>query len=179
MKTKIQFLAAFFILFNISSCGDDLAELEESFLNIDVNTNLKEDFNIHVEAGTNESFNNQEVVNINNEDTQKYLKNIKDVQITKLTFKLKNFTGNDATGVIAGDFFADGSLLYSKSIIVKEACDNEIVFEITNLEEINKIADKFENGQNVTISYRGTSNSNSAMNFDVEISFSVIITVKP
>ncbi|MBP8793027.1 MAG: hypothetical protein KBE41_04790 [Lutibacter sp.] len=171
MKSKINFLAAFFILINIYSCGDELDDL----LEIDVDTVLIENFNVQIEAGQNNTFNKSEVFNISNKDTEKYLNSVKNLAIKKLTFKFENFTG-DPAGILKGEFYADDILLLKEDILVKTASDQSTIFEVTNTELINQIATKLKAGNNVALGIKGTSSSSTAMNFDVEATISVVLT---
>lgn len=178
MKIKIQILATFLILFNISSCGDDLAELE-NLLKIDVDTELTREFKIEIDAGNNVYFIDQQTLSINDNETKKYIDQLKDVTIEKLTYKIKNYLGSDVDAVINGEFFVNNTLLLTKSINLKDASDNGTIFEITNLNDINDAASKLKNGEDINIGLRGTSDSNSAIVFDVEIFASVVLTVTP
>lgn len=171
MKSKINYLAAFFIAFSIYSCGDELDDI----LDIDVDTVLTETFSAQIEVGQDQTFNKSETFNISNEDTKKYINSIKDVAIKKLTFKFKNFTG-DPEGTLKGEFYADDVLLLNKDIVVKQASDNAVIIEITNIDQINAIATKLKAGNDVTIGLKGTSSCSSVMNFDVETTISLVVT---
>ncbi|RXP61868.1 hypothetical protein EC396_03415 [Lutibacter sp. HS1-25] len=170
MKKTIQLLSIFILVFSFSSCE----EIKDA-TNIDIDTVQKQTINAQVSAGTNLPFNQTATINIDNDDTHDYLKLIKKVTINSFTYKIINFSG-DANGSIDVDFKADGVTLASHSVVVKTTADNQVVFDIADTTTLNSIASKLKNGSTVVLSMVGTSTSDSAMSFKVEITVDLTVT---
>jgi hypothetical protein len=170
MKKTIQLLSIFLLVFSFTSCEDI-----KDAASIDIDTVQKQTINAQVSAGTDLPFSQTATINIDNDDTHNYLKLIKKVTINSFTYKIINFTG-DANGSIDVDFKADGVILASHSVVVKTTADNQVVFDISDTTTLSSIASKLKNGSSVVLSMVGTSTSDSAMNFKVEITVDLTVT---
>ena len=64
--------------------------------------------------------------------------------------------------------------------MVKEAADNQTVYQITEVNELNRIANALKSGQTVTVKYSGSALcDDDSMNFDIEVTLVAKITIDP
>ncbi len=170
MKTFMTYAVAFIVMFSFTSC-DELDELTE----FDFNTTINEQLAVSVPAGEALLLNETMVINIVNNDTQDYLDVLQDVTITSFTYQFTNFSG-DVNGTIVGDFVADGVVLLSHDMVVKQTVDAGTVFEITDVTTLNTIANKLKAGNDVLIGIVGESSCEEVMSFTIEFSIGLAVT---
>jgi len=173
MKNTIKFLAIILIAVTFQSC-DDIEDLAD----ITFSTSLNEKIAFHIDQ-------NQEIIDesiplsIDNQDTHDYLNHLVNVSITKFTYKIIDFIGDDE-GTVDVTFFVDGVSLSQESFIVKQANDNQIVFEITDTNKLNVVASALKNNHQITASVSGASTAiNDAMDFKVDITIDLTIVANP
>jgi len=171
MKNTITFLTLLFISLPFTSCIEDLT-------NVDFSTDITEKFDVHINQ--NQTAISQSIIlQLDNSDTHDYLNNINEVSITKLTYKVTNFTG-DATGSIDIEFSSDGTVLLLNDFIVKQANDNATIYEISNVTHLNQIAAALKNNQQVELSVSGECLAeNDDMDFDIEVTAELDIVANP
>jgi hypothetical protein len=173
MKNTIKFLAIILLAFTFQSC-DDVEDLAD----VNFNTSINEKITIHIDQNQ-ENINESIPLDIDNTDTHDYLNHIKNVSITKFTYKIIDFIG-DEEGTIDFTFFVDGVSLSQESFIVKQVNDNQFVFEITDISKLNTIASALKNNHQITASVSGTSTAiNDSMDFKVDISINLSIVANP
>ena len=173
MKNTIKFLTVLVTVFSFTftSCDDDI-------LDVDFNTTVSQTIPIHVNQDQ-ETVNESAVLSLDNSDTNKYLKKIKDVEITKLTYIITNFTG-DTTGSVNVDFKADDLVLKTEGFIVKNANDNVTVFEITDVDKLNAMANLLKTNKSVSVGITGECvNKENSMDFNVEVTANLKVTANP
>lgn len=171
MKNTINFLTALvLVFFTFTSC-----EEAEDLLNTDFSTTITGSIPVSINQGQ-DTFNDNIVFSIDNNDTHDYLSNINDVKITKLTYKITNFVG-DASGSINGNLLADTIILDTNSFNVKDAFNAVTIFEITDVDTLNSMANLLKNNHEVILRITGESISlNDSMNFKIEITAELDIT---
>ncbi|MGB5417504.1 hypothetical protein [Algibacter sp.] len=170
MKTFINFFLVLFVLQGFISC-DKIDELTE----VDFDTTINEQLNVTVQAGENMVLNETMLININNQDTEKYLNVIQNVRITSFTYRLIDFSG-DSEGTIVGNFVADGVQLVDHDMIVKQIVDAGTIFEVTNVAQLNTIASKLKSGKDVLIGVEGESKCSEAMIFTMAVTIDLEVT---
>jgi len=165
--------------FNFSSCDeDDVIGLLPSF-KVDVNKTAYINVPVDQTNGDWVTFSEETSLNIVNEDTEDYLNKIKNVEITKLSYKIINFIG-DPAGQVEGAFSVANQVSLENSFVVKEAADNQTVYQITEVNELNRIANALKSGQTVTVKYSGSALcDDDSMNFDIEVTLVAKITIDP
>ena len=174
MKNTINFLTVLVLFsFTFTSC-----EEAEDLLDNNFSTTVTRSIPININQGQ-DTFNENIVFSIDNNDTHDYLSNINNVIITKLTYKITNFVG-DAEGSINGNLMADTIVLDTNNFNVKDAYDTVTLFEITDVDALNSMANLLKNNHDVLVSIAGESISlNDSMNFKIEITAELDITASP
>jgi hypothetical protein len=168
MKNTIKLAIVLVAFISFTAC-DDLTD-------VDFPTSLNQNIPVHISStGEGEdTFSESIQFSIDNKDTHDYLKLFKTVEITKFTFKIINFQGDDS-GEIDAEFFVDSTSLINVKTNVKTAADNSTIYEITNVQQLNAISKVLKNGQNVTAKIQGTVNS---MYDDMDFQVAITIEVK-
>ena len=66
------------------------------------------------------------------------------------------------------------------SFVVKTAADDQIVYEITEVNELNRIANALKSGQTIAVEYAGNALcDDDDMDFTIEVSLVAKITIDP
>jgi len=174
MKT-IKFLTLITVLtLGLSSC--------KKAADIDFTTDFNKTQSVHVNqtAGTAVTISESSTIELENDDTREYLEKIQEITVHSFSYKIKNFTG-DPAGILSLDIIVNGTtILHNENTIVKEAADNETIFEVTDLNDLNIIATQLLANRNATIEYTGTSLCDGGnMDFDIEIDISATIVANP
>jgi hypothetical protein len=173
MKNNIKFLTLLTLVFSFTftSCDKDL-------LNVEFDTTAKATIVAHVDQGQ-ETINESVVLSIDNSDTNKYLSNINDVKIKKLTYKIISFSG-DEVGTIDVDFYADTIILITDQFVVKEAFEALIILEVTDISKLNAMASLLQDNLSITVGISGISSAlQDEMDFNIEITAELEITASP
>ncbi|MGI9531998.1 hypothetical protein [Lutimonas sp.] len=179
MKKNLIALFVCCICISFSSCDeDDVVGLLPSF-KVDINQTENIPVSIEQTNGERHSFSEQSNLTIVNKDTEDYLNKIEKVEITKLSYKIINFNG-DPVGDVSGSFSVANEVSLQNDFVVKTAADNQVVFEITEVNELNRIANALKSGKTIAMEYGGTALCDaSAMNFVVEVTVVGKITIDP
>lgn len=178
MKMKLFILFMGCLLFTFLSCEE--GDLE--------GTGPKYQYDVkHVETipiqlnGTNGdwmSFMFKNTLTINDDQVKYYSTKIKEVQINKLTYKIINFKG-DPLGEVKGSFSVANKVCLENSLKVKSSADNEIIYEVTAHEEINRICQALKSNQTVNVVYSGSALCNEiGMDFIVEVTLDTKVIVQ-
>ena len=86
----------------------------------------------------------------------------------------------DAEGSINGNLMADTIVLDTNNFNVKDAYNAVTIFEITDVDTLNSMANLLKNNHEVMVSIIGESISlNDSMNFKIEITAELDITASP
>ncbi len=179
MKRTLIALCISCACFSLSSCDeDDIAGLLPDF-----DVNLKETENIPVKVDQTEgewvSFTSEAPISIVNNDTKDHLNKIKSVKLTKLSYKIINFAGDD-NGEVEASFKAENQVSLMNAFKVKTAADNGTVYEIKEIAELNRIANALKAGHTIMVKYEGNALcDNGPMDFVVEVQYEATITINP
>ena len=179
MKKNLIALFVCCICFSFSSCDeDDVKGLLPSF-KVDINQTENIPVSIEQTNGERHSFSEQSNFTIVNEDTEDYLNKIEKIELTKLSYKIINFSG-DPIGDVAGSFSVANVVSLQNDFVVKTAADNQTVYDITDVDELNRIANALLSGKTIEVEYGGTALCDAdAMNFVVEVTMVAKITIDP
>lgn len=110
---------------------------------------------------------------------ESHLNKIKSLKLTKLSYKIINFAG-DENGQVEASFSADNQVSLSNAFTVKAAADNGTVYEIQEVAELNRIANALKAGNTIMVKYEGKALcDNGPMDFVVEVQYEATITVDP
>lgn len=179
MKKLFLTLLMCCMFFSFSSCDeDDVAGFVPDF---DVTLKATEIIPVKVDQTDGEwvSFTNEAPISIVNNDTKDYLNKIKSVKLTKLSYKIKNFEGDD-NGQVEASFNVHNQLSLMNAFRVRTAAENGTIYEIKELQELNRIATALRERNTVMVKYQGKALcDNAAMNFDVEVQYEAVITIDP
>ncbi len=175
-------LMAFWIIgicLSFSSCDeDDLAGIIPEF---SVGVEQTENIPVHIDQTDGEwaTFNFKNTLTINNKDTKDYINKIKDVEIKKLMYKVINFSG-DPLGEVQGTLMVANEISLENSFVVKKAADDQIIYEITEVAELNRIENALKTGQTVNVIYKGSTLCNAGdIDFTIEINLVTAVKIKP
>ena len=175
MKKGIKFLAVLVTVFSFTFTACD--ELED-LVDVDFTTSISAKIPVAIDQGQ-ETVNESVLLSLDNSATHDYLNKIEDVEITKLTYKIINFSG-DATGTIDVSLFADDITLDLMKFTVKDAYSNGTIFEVTDVAKLNEMANLLKKNKSVTVGITGECNApEDAMNFNVEVAASLKVTANP
>ena len=171
INNTFKILVLLLISFPFTSCVKDLAD-------IDFSTDITESFDVHINQ--NQEYISQSItLSLDNNDTHDYLDNIKEVSITELTYRVTNFTG-DQTGTINVEFASDGSVLLLNDFNVKQANDNGTIYQVTEVSQLNLIANALKNNQQVNFSILGECAALAdAMDFKIEVTVKLDVVANP
>ncbi len=179
MKNILLVLGIFLIGFSFSSCDEeDIVGLLPKF---DVNLVKTENIRVEIDQ-TNDgwvTYSKQTNLNIINSDTKDYINKIKGLKINKLSYKIINFSG-DPIGEVKGSFKVAGEVSLSNEFVVKTSADNGVVYQITEVAELNRIAIALKKGQDVVVEYSGSALcDDDALDFTVEVTMDAKVTIDP
>lgn len=164
--------------FGFSSCDeDDLASVLPDF---DVNLSESEEIPVFIDQTDGEwvQFSSTENISIINKDTEDHLDKIKSVKLTKLSYKVINFNG-DEMGQVEGAFYADNGVAMENKFVVKTAAQNATVFEV-DATELNRIGNALKAGKTVAIKYSGKALcDNASLDFVIKVDYQAKITIDP
>lgn len=179
MKNILLVLSMFLIGFSFSSCDeDDVKGLLPAF---DVNLTKTGIIEVLIDQTNGDwvNYSKTTTLNIVNGDTEDHLNKIKSVTINKLSYRIINFNG-DPNGEVKGSFSVANQVSLSNEFVVKTSADNGIVYQVTEVAELNRIAAALKSGQNVVVEYSGSAlNDDNLMDFDVEVTLNVKVTIDP
>lgn len=179
MKKIILVLSVFLICFSFNSCDeDDLEALVPAF---DVNLTKIETIPVQIDQTTGDwvTYSNKTNLNIVNSDTEDYLNKIKEVKINRLSYKVMNFNG-DPVGQVKGSFSVAGQVSLTNEFGVKSSADNGVVYQVTEVAELNRIAAALKSGQNVVVEYAGSALcDDNSMDFIIEVTLTVKVRIDP
>lgn len=179
MKNILLVLGMFLISVSFSSCDED--DLEGLIPAFDVNLAKTGIIEVLIDQTNGDwvNYSKTTTLNIVNGDTEDYLNKIKSVKINKLSYRIINFNG-DPNGEVKGSFAVAGQVSLSNDFVVKTSADNGVVYEVTEVAELNRIATALKSGQNVVVEYSGSAlNDDDLMDFDIEVTLNVKVTIDP
>jgi len=177
-----KFLVAFligFIGFGFSSCDED--DVKGLLPDFDVNLKKVELIPVQVDKTNGEwvVFSKITSLDIINNQTKDYISKIKSLTINSLSYKIVNFAG-DPIGKVDGSFAVANIISLQNAIVVKTEADNATIFQITDTNELNRIATLLKKGDPAEVKYSGSALCNDGdMNFSIEVTLDAKVTIDP
>lgn len=179
MKKTLLAFGIMCLCLNFSSCDeDDVTGLLPSFT---VDVDQIETIPVHIDQTEDDwmAYSFKNTLTINNKDTKDYINKIKNVEITKLSYKVINFSG-DPLGEVKGSFMVANQISLENAFVVKTAANDQIIYEIKEVAELNRIAEQLKAGQTVNVVYMGSALcSTNDMDFEIEITLETKVNIKP
>ena len=147
---------------------------------IDLSTDIDETTHVSI-TDTNElTFEGSQTLYLqSSEELNRYLSDLKDLEVKQISYKVSNYTGSDE-GTMSGilTFEEVGFDLILPETNLKESSDNEIVTNIDATDEqLNQIADYLIQSQKATITLSCTT-SEGPMEFDLTLIASISATAE-
>ncbi len=179
MKKTLLVLFMSCVCLSFSSCDeDDIKGLLPNF-NVDINKTENIAVNINQTNGDRIAYSEKTSLNIVDKNTEDYLNKIKNVEIITLSYKIINFSG-DPIGDVEGSFSVANQVSLQNAFVVKTSADNQIVYAITEVAELTRIANALKSGQTITVEYAGNALCEDGnMDFIVEVTLVAKITIDP
>lgn len=180
MKKILLLLGVFLICPNFSSCDED--DIPPGLIPaFSVNLTKIENIPVDIDQTTGDwvTYSKTTTLNIVNDDTKDHLNKITDVKINSLSYKVINFNG-DPIGQVNGKFSVAGQVSLANDFVVKTSADNGVVYQITEVAELTRIAKDLKSGQDVVVEYSGSALcDDNSMDFIIEVTMSVKVTIDP
>ena len=175
MKTLFKNLVILAILISPMISCDEVEDL----IDVKKDVVLTENFVVDL-AGGDDSLESENLnVSILTSAVKPYADLLKKVEIEKVTFQILNYTGDDLAEFEV-KFSADGSLFIDENFIASEAEANSTIFEVTDSPELNSLASKLLNNENVAIVFSAESkNLDNPASFTVQATFYIEVTANP
>lgn len=167
MRIKYRIgLLALALSFTFMSC-EEIEELTQ----IEIDTEVSETVNIVIPDDSLTNFEGTSTIKLeNSEEMNQYLLDLKDLNVTKISYKITNYTGPD-DGTLSGNLFFEemGFELDIPETQLKETSDNEILNTIDATDEqLDQIASYLIASKQATLTARGEV-SEAPMEFDFTI----------
>ena len=178
MLKRIAFSLLFFGLV-FSGCDED--DISSVLPDIDVAVSETEEIPVFVQKTDGDWVEFSETTNITivNNDTHKYLDKIKKVKLKRLRYKVLAFQG-DPNGEVQGSFSADNGKTFQNQFQVKNAFDNQTVYEVQDVDELNRIGNALKSQKTIQVRYSGMALCDQDnMDFILEVEFEAEVTVNP
>lgn len=171
MKT-LSYLAIIMLGLTFFAC-EKLDELTEH----EFTTTLVAELPVSWNANDTE-FTGSESVSLDNNDTHDYLDLLEDVDIQEITYRIKIFDCADCTSTCDAHLKVHGNTVEEiQGFDVKQAYQNQTVFEVSNTEGFNDIAHHLLENHTVYIEYGATNAHTTAnVNFVVEVKMKLKVT---
>ncbi len=177
LKRMALIVLAFGFVF--SGCDED--DIAAVLPDIDIAVNETGEIPVFVNKTDGDWVEFSETTNISivNNDTQKYLDKIKKVKIKRLRYKVLTFQG-DPTGEVQGSFSADNGKTFENQFQVKKAFDDQTVYEVQDVNELNRIANALKSKNTIQVKYSGMALCDQdVLDFIIEVEFEAEVTVDP
>lgn len=182
MKIIFNLFILLLLVAGFQAC-DDAEELLDQTFTVNIDENIPFDLSlagksIYIDC-TPKAFSGTKTLSIDNNDTHEYLNKIKSVEIKSLTYKIMNFNGPDASSVAASLYF-DNELMATENIMLKTAAANGTVYEVTNTELLNRVANNLRSRHTITARYEGSANQwCNNLTFRIQIRMQVKVIANP
>jgi len=176
MKNTITILAILLLSFNFNSCNK-LKELAD----VKFGTTLVEKIPVHFnENQSEEAIDQTLVMSLDNIDTHDYLDKIKDVSISKLTYRIVNLTGGDESTYMQVNLLMDAfELQHNLETNILADYNDGTIFEVTDVDKLNQVANAIKANKQITAKLSGNYQSQAATDFDIEVTIELNLVANP
>lgn len=169
MKNTIKFLTVLVavISFTFTSC-DEIDDLTE----VDFNSSLSGAYNLNFEAESTKKISESITLDLaENNDISKYLSKLNDVEITKITYEITKFTGDQYVDMNVGLYQYEEK--ENKIIIAPRDynldSETSVVYEITDTAILNAISTELLNSKQVKLLLKGDYQSLSSATAEITV----------
>ncbi len=169
MKNTIKFLTVLVavISFTFTSC-DEIDDLTE----VDFNSSLSGAYNLNFEAESTKNINESLTLDLaSDNDISKYLNKLNEVEITKITYQITKFTGDQYVDMNVGLYQYEEK--ENKIIIAPRDynldSETSVVYEITDTAILNAISTELLNSKQVKLLLKGDYQSLSSATAEITV----------
>lgn len=176
MKKTIKILMVIII-----SAGFNACDQAEELLNINLPATISKNIPVKVNQtnGSWANYSNSIVISLNTGDISEYINKIKDVKVKKLSYKIINFSGDNA-GQVKGSFIVDNIIDMQNEFVVKTSADNGTLYSVTNPDELKELGELLRKNRSFTAKYSGGALCDDAgMDFIIEVTIVLNVTANP
>jgi hypothetical protein len=162
-----------------SSCDED--DVAAVLPDIDIALTTTEEIPVFVEKTEGEWVEYSSTTNISivNDDTDKYLNKIKNVNIKRLRYRILAFNG-DPNGEVQGSFSADNGQTFRNNFRVRNSFEQQTFYEVNDVAELNRIANALKAKHTIQVRYSGMALCDQDdMDFTIEVELQAEVTVNP
>ena len=175
MKNSIKFLAVFVLVvtgFTFTAC-DEIDDLTS----VDFTSSLSDQFNLSFDESSEEAIDESLTFDLaDNNSVSKYLNKLKEVDITKITYRVTKYSGDENLNLNVG-FYVNGSAVVPvTNYNLKSELGNE--FEITDPAILKTISTTLLSKKQVTLQLKGNYNSKSAATAELYVTVYFDATAK-
>ena len=151
MKNTIKLFAVFlFTSITFTSCDD-----VEDLIDVDFDSSISGKYNLNFEAEeSNKAISESMTLNLaDNNDISKYLNKLKEIKITKITYEITKFTGDQYVNMNVG-FYMNGSVIKAPMDYNLDS-ESAVIYEITDADILNSISTTLLSSKQVTLELKG------------------------
>ncbi|MFD1292834.1 hypothetical protein ACFQ5N_03205 [Lutibacter holmesii] len=150
MKKTIKLVAAILLVsFTFTSCDD-----VEDLIDVDFKSSISGKYNLNFEAESEEKISESLTLNLaDNSDVSKYLSKLKEVEITKITYEITKFTGDNNVDMNVG-FYMNGNTIVAPTEY-NLSSELGVVFEITDKTVLNTVSSTLLSSKKVVLDLKG------------------------
>jgi len=176
MKKTIVILSILLLSFTLNSC-----DKAEELADVDFSTTLVEKIPVHFnENQSQEAIEQTLVMSLDNTDTHDYLNKIKDVSISKLTYKIVDLTGGDESAYMQVNLLMDAfDLQHNLEMNILDDYNNGTVFEVTDVAKLNQVANAIKANKQITAKLSGNYQSQAVTDFKIEVTIELDLVANP
>jgi len=144
-------------------------------------TTLVEKIPIHFNKNQSEEAINQTIVmSLDNIDTHDYLDKIKDVSISKLTYRIVNLTGGDELAYMQVNLLMDTfELQHNLEMNILADYNDGTIFEVTDVAKLNQVANAVKANKQIIAKLSGEYRSQAVTNFDIKVTIELNLVANP
>jgi len=177
MKNTITISAILVLSFTFNSC-DKVEELA----NIDFNSSLSGKYNLSFSSETEENINESLIINLADDtNIAEYLNKLKKIKITKITYEITNFTGDQYVDMNVGLYLYEEK---NNQIIIAPrdynlSSESSVKYEITDLNILKTISTKLLNNKQITLLLKGDYQSLTSATAEITVTVYFETTANP
>lgn len=177
MKNTIKFLTAF-VLVVVTSFTFTACDAIEDLADVDFKSSLKGKYNLNFDGDTDEAISESLTLNLaDNSSISKYLDKLKKVKITKITYEITNFSGDEYLNMAVGFYMNGNTIVPSAKYNLKS--EQGVEFEITDAAVLQTISTTLLNSKKVTLQLKGDYESVAAATAELTVTVYFEATANP
>lgn len=165
MKNTIKFLTVLVAVFSftLTSCDE-----VESLADVNLKSSISGKYNLNFNEETEDKIDESLLLNLADEgDVSEYINKLKKVNITRITYQISAFTGDNYVDMNVG-FFMDGNEIVAP-MDYNLGSQLGVVYEITDASILQTISTTLLNKKQVTFKLQGAYSSMSAATAEIKV----------